>query len=317
LNKLLILTPIKHIEGLYEKLCLHFNCTYYPNEEFKVIKRCLENYQLVLTNPNKSQIKFDEVFFQNAPKLKAIFTASTGEDHIDLENAEKRGIYVYSLKNEQDLIKELSSTAELALAFALVSTRKLIPAINHVRNGGWDYEQFIGRQFSTLKIGIIGFGRLGKIFAHYCKSLGANVQIYDPYVDHHPGYDFVESLERLAENSNVISIHVHHNSETKFMISDDFFEKCSNLISIINTSRGEIINDLALLRYMKKNQNVTYCTDVLSNEILDKKNNIILNEAVNSNRIIITPHIGGMTSDGQKKAYNFTVDKLISKYGIN
>jgi len=313
--RLLILTPIKHIEGLFEFLSKHFDCVYLPDEELIGILPHLKNCDLIFTNPNKSKIKFDQSFFQETPVLKAIFTASTGEDHIDLEIAMKQGINVYSLKNDRKLINELTSTAELAFLFALVSARKFIPAIQHVKEGGWNYEPFIGRQFSALSIGVIGFGRLGKMFAQYCKAFGASVIVYDPYVEPDSEFVFKKSLTDLANTADIISIHVHHNNETKNMISYDFFEACSGVMSIINTSRGEIVNDAALLSYLKKNQNAMYCTDVLTDEILGRRDNILLKESLGWDQVVITPHIGGMTIEGQFKAYTHTANKLVSKYG--
>jgi D-3-phosphoglycerate dehydrogenase len=314
-KKLLILTPIKHIDGLFELLSLNFNCIYLPNEPINKIINSLQDCDLVFTNPNKSKLMFNAEFFEKAPLLKAIYTASTGTDHIDINVAQSLGIKIFSLANEKKVINELTSTAELAFTFALMAARNVLGAIEHVRNGGWDYEEFIGRQFSSLTVGVVGFGRLGKMFANYCKAFGATVLVYDPFVEINSDYTPVNTLIDLAKAVDVISLHVHHTKETKSLVNSSFFDHCKRSINIINTSRGEIIDELALAKFLKDNTHATYYSDVLSNEILGRNINPLMNNTLPQNQLIITPHIGGMTTEGQKKAFYYTANVMIQEYG--
>ena len=313
--KLAILTPVDHISGLLDLLQSNFYCLYFPNEEFQDIKTQISDVEVIFINPNTAQFRIDETFLDNCTSLKAVFTASTGMNHIDLDLAKARSIFVFSLKDEQDLIQQLTSTAELAFAFALISTRKLLPAISSVKEGGWDYREFIGRQFSELSIGVIGFGRLGKMFAKYCDSLGAEVRIFDPFVPQISCYHFVDDVLDLCLNSDVISLHIHHTRETEKLIDARFLSYCKPTVTIINTSRGEIVDELALLEFLGKNPSAHYCTDVLSDEIDGRDSSPLLRAMDITEQIMITPHIGGMTSDGQSKAYFFTAKKLIGLYG--
>jgi D-3-phosphoglycerate dehydrogenase len=216
----------------------------------------------------------------------------------------------------ENMINELTSTAELAFTFALMAARNILSAIEHVRKGGWDYEKFIGRQFSSLTIGVVGFGRLGKMFAYYCKAFGATVLIYDPFVKVNSDFIFVNTLEDLASAADVVSLHVHHTKETKNLLSSNFFDHCKESVNIINTSRGELIDELVLIKFLTKNNKATYYSDVLSNEILGRDTNPLLNNSIVHNQVIITPHVGGMTKEGQKKAFYYTASVMINKYGM-
>lgn len=311
--KLAILTPIVHIEGLLELLQKHFVCMYRPDEKLQKIN--MSDVDLVFTNPNSSKFRLDGDFFSSCPSIKAIFTASTGTNHIDLEIAHSRGVAVYSLKDERELINQLSSTAELAFGLALLSTRRIIPAVNSVQRGFWDYRPYIGRQFSNLSIGVIGFGRLGRMFSNYGSSFGCKVKVYDPYSEISNQFDWAESLEEIARESDIISLHVHHTDETNCMINADFLSQCKPNVTLVNTSRGEIIEEDHLISFLKQNPDSMYCADVLSNEIIGRDNNPIFLYSKNSSQVLITPHVGGMTSDGQKKAFFFMAEKLINLFG--
>jgi len=311
--KLAILTPIAHIEGLLEKLQKNFDCLYKPDEILQKIE--LSDIDLVFTNPNNSKFRLDHDFFSSCSSIKAIFTASTGTNHIDLEIAHARGVQVYSLKNELELINQLSSTAELAFGLALLATRKILPAINSVQRGFWDYRPHIGRQFSTLSVGVIGFGRLGRMFCNYSRSFGCKVKVYDPHVKISAQFDSVKSLEEIAVTSDVISLHVHHTVDTERMINESFLNHCKPNVTIVNTSRGEIIEESHLVDFLERNPDSMYCADVLSDEILGRDKSPVLLYSKDSSQVFITPHIGGMTSDGQKKAFFFAAEKLIDLFG--
>lgn len=315
MHKLAILTPIDHIEGLLELLKKHFICFYRPDENLQSIG--MLDVDFVFTNPNSSKFRLDRDFFSLFPTIKAIFTASTGTNHIDLEITHAKGIEVYSLKDEHELINQLSSTAELAFGLALLATRRLLPAIDSVKNGLWDYRPHIGRQFSNLSIGVIGYGRLGRMFCNYSRSFGSKVKVYDPYKIISSRFEQVDSLQKIAMESDLISLHVHHTNETESMINNDFLKYCKPNMTLVNTSRGEIVEEKHLVSFLAQNSDSMYCTDVLSDEIVGRNNSPILAYSRNSSQVIVTPHIGGMTLDGQRKAFYFMAEKLINLFGYS
>ena len=313
--KILVITPINHIKGLYEEICGLGDVYLFQDPKFNDIKTILADMDAIFTNPNKSKIYLDDKVFQLAPKLKVICTASTGTNHIDLFSSKERNIEVLSLTKEYEVINKISSTAELAFTLTMAGIRKIIPAFTSVLNGEWDYEKFIGRQIGGLTIGVIGYGRLGKMYANYCASFGAEVLIYDPFINE---IDILHAnkvdLENLLEKSDVISIHIHATESNKNFLNQNLFKKMKKNVLIINTSRGDVINEEDLIDFLQNFPSAAAYVDVLADEIRSKHNSPLYKMSKEGNdQIVITPHIGGMTIEGQEIAYMHAA-KLLKNY---
>jgi lactate dehydrogenase-like 2-hydroxyacid dehydrogenase len=307
-NKILIITPVKHIKGLYNKIKKIGKVRIIENISNKQFLKLKDEYKAIFTNPNKSQIYLGKKNLTKLTKLKIICTASTGTNHIDLDYCKKKKIKVISIAKDKKVINKISSTAELAFTLALSSIRNLIPSYLDVQSRNWDYEKFIGRQMNFVNVGIIGYGRLGKLFHRYCKAFKANVKIYDPFIKNKLK-NFV-SLKTLLKDSDLISLHIHSNKNYKFLNKSKLTLMKKSVV-IVNTSRGEIIDEKAMVAFLKKNKQSKIATDVLFNEIKNKFSSILYKYSLkNKDQVIITPHIGGMTIEGQKIAYTHAVDKL-------
>ena len=147
--------------------------------------------------------------------------------------------------------------------------------------------------------------------------------IYDPYIKREiideTAFNVAYNLKEIAKFSDIISLHVHVNESSSKFINKDFLETCNSNVTVINTSRGEIIDEYEMIKFLDKNKEAKYFTDVISDEIEKKDENLIL-QAYNENqymdRLIITPHIGGMTHDARFLAYNRAADLLIEYYEI-
>ena len=312
--RLLVITPVKHINGVPDKLEAFFDVCYMDDPSLDEILPLIHDFDAIFTNPNKSKIFIGNKLLDLARNLKVICTASTGTNHIDIDYAEMKGIKVLSLTEEREIINKISSTAEHAFALTLASLRNIIISYNDVLKGRWDYEKFIGRQMDGLTIGVIGFGRLGNLYSNYCKALGSKVLAYDPYMKiSQNGVKQVKNFSELITNSDVISFHVHVTKETKNMVNNDWFTIMKPNVLLINTSRGEIINEENLISFLEKNRKARIATDVISDEIRNRKNNLLLNYAKSSQQVVITPHIGGMTKEAQEIAYNHAV-KMLKNY---
>jgi D-3-phosphoglycerate dehydrogenase len=173
------------------------------------------------------------------------------------------------------------------------------------------------RQFTNLKIGIIGYGRLGIKYSKYMLALNSKVFVYDPLKKiKNLKLIQLKNLKRIFKICDVISLHVHVQKNTVNMINSKLLSHAKDNLLLINTSRGELINEEDLIKFLKKNKEAKYAADVLNNEIKNKKKNKILNEFKNNNQILITPHIGGMTIEAQEIAYGKAIDltnKFLSK----
>ena len=312
-DKILITTPITHIDGLKQILDNNFSLLMNENSDLNELTSSKEVIA-VFTNPNKLTYKLNSEFFNLYPNLKVICTASTGTNHIDKKESKKRNLKIISITEERDTINKISSTAEHAFALTLSALRHIPDSFDSVKKGYWSYLPFIGRQISELTFGVIGYGRLGKFYSQYCDAFGSKVIVYDPYKDvTHPRIERVSSLEEIARESDVISIHAHVSKETTHLLSSEFFKNTKDNVLIVNTSRGEIIDERYLLSKLREKKLMKYATDVLEGEFTSFDSKPLINFAKdNPGQIIITPHLAGMTKEAQAIAFKKAANLLIN-----
>ena len=313
MNKILVITPVHHIHGVVKVLEKCGDVTYLENPKPKTVLNCIKDFDALFTNPNKSNIFIDRDLINAAKKLKVICTASTGTNHIQKEYAKEKNIAVLSLTEEREVINRISSTAEHAFALMLAALRKIPQSFDFVKSGKWDYEPFIGRQLDHLNIGIVGFGRLGSLFGQYASAFKSNIMVYDPYKNIDQSFVKQVKLNDLLKYSDVITVHVHVTKETYQMVNNSWFEKMRSNVLLINTSRGDIFNENELIKFLSCNPDAYYATDVLAEEITSKWDNKLIKYARENKQVLITPHIGGMTIEGQMIAYNHAA-KMLNEY---
>ena len=311
-----VITPIKHLLGVQKLIESKGHIFYLEKGNKQEVRDLLlkNNINVILCNPNQQSYKIDKELLENT-SIKTINSCSTGLNHIDLDYCKKNNIKIQCHKNDFNLINQLPSTSELAFGLMLSLLRQIPQGQKHVSEYKWDYTQFMGRQVKDLKVGIVGYGRLGKMMFNFCKAFGADVMIYDPYVrdqlsDRFLLNNWCSSLEQLFEFSDVVSLHVHVTDETKYMINKDLFGSIKKDCYIINTSRGEIVNELDIAVGLKTNIITGYATDVIENEFDDLVKSPIIDAMNTGENIIVTPHVGGMTIEGQTKAYKHSIKKL-------
>ena len=161
--KILCLTPIKHLDGIYEHLETFGEVDYKPDirndVDFNFID--ISKYDVIFCNPNKQNYKLDKYILKHFNGT--ILTASTGLNHIDIDYCNEKGIKVMSHKEDMELLNELPSTAELAFGLMSSMLRNIPSSFEDVKVGGWDYDMHMGHQLKGKTIGIIGYGRLGKM----------------------------------------------------------------------------------------------------------------------------------------------------------
>ena len=310
-KQILCITPIKHLKGVYEKLATYGDVVYKPNiskdELIELLKKISIPY--LFTNPNKQGFLLDSDVLQYGD-IKVINTCSTGTNHIDLDYCKNSNIEVWSLTSDYELINDLPSTSELAFGLMLSLLRNIPSGFDNVKEGHWNYEPYIGHQVKGLVIGIIGYGRLGKIMKQLFKGWGVEILVNDPY-ENSKNCIKVDK-EYLITKSNVIFLHVHVTEETRRMVNDEFLSKMKINSYLINTSRGELVDESAIIKYLKNGNLKGYGTDVISDEF-SEINDSQLVEASKFHNIVITPHVGGMTIEGQTKAFMWAVCKFKEK----
>ena len=309
--KILVITPVRHIIGVPEILESTGEVTYMEDPSKEEVISVIDAYDAIFTNPNKSKVFIGKDILDVANKLKVICTASTGTNHIDKLYVEELGLPILSLTEERDVINRISSTAELAFSLTLASLRHVVKSHKAVLEGEWNYEKYIGRQMNCLTIGIIGYGRLGSMYSKYCKVFDSRVLVYDPYKEvDDKGIEQVDKLEFLLQQSDIIAIHVHVTEETIGMIDKVCFDIMKKDVVIVNTARGDMVNELDLVTFLQSNPNARIATDVLADEIRNRENSPLLKYALKSEQVIITPHIGGMCREAQEIAYGHAAKRL-------
>jgi D-3-phosphoglycerate dehydrogenase / 2-oxoglutarate reductase len=268
--------------------------------------------EVIFTNPNNLGFHYTEEFIKRCTSLRYFVTASTGLDHVDTYVLRSLGIELVCLRNDSEFMSKVTATAEHAVCLTLASLRNIPAAISNISQRRWSWENCVGRQLSSLKVGILGFGRLGKIYASVTRQMSQELKIYDPLENG----QFIPENERAElqdiHDCDVISIHVHLSDNTRNMINRDFLSRCKTDVTIVNTSRGGIVDEYDLAEFLKCNRNARYATDVLSNELLSITTNPLFDEIL-SHQVLITPHIGGMTSESRQLAYGRVVELLVEK----
>ena len=252
-----------------------------------------------------------------APKLRWLLTPTTGLDHIDLEAAAAQGVAVVSLRGLPGL-EAVTSTPEHAFALLLALVRRIPGAVAHTWEGGWDRDAFQGRELRGKQVGVIGLGRTGTAFAGYCQAFGMSVRYYDPYVKGGawPGLD---SLAALAAWSDVISVHVHLTPETAGMLDAAFFQGCGRSPWLVNTSRGDLVDEGALLEALQSGRISGAAVDVVQGE--PEKGGVwsspLRDYAKRHANLLVTPHIAGCTLDAMRHTEEMIVDAFLQRLAVD
>ncbi len=264
----------------------------------------------------RSRIPMDANFLDYAPQLKFIARSGAGMENIDLEYCSKRNIQLFNAPEGNR-----NAVAEHALGMLLSLFNKLHTADRDVRNGVWDREGNRGIELDGKKVGIIGYGNNGTAFAKKLRGFDVEVLVYDKYKSGF-GDEFVSevTLEHLYEESDVISFHIPQNEETLFWANTHFFSNVKKPFYLINLSRGKIVKIEALLEAIHNKKVLGACLDVLEFEKSSFENMFDGNlppafkELLQSDKVILSPHVGGWTYESYFKLSNVLADKILAFY---
>tara|TARA_B110001450_G_C17613435_1_gene478234 strand:+ start:189 stop:1136 length:948 start_codon:yes stop_codon:yes gene_type:complete len=244
------------------------------------------------------------------PELKIVISATTGLDHIDKKEINRRNINLVSLRGHNDFLKTIPSTAEHTWGLLLALIRNIPLANEHVKLGNWNRDLFKGLQLKNKTIGIIGMGRTGSRIARYADTFEMNIQYYDPFVmDSRFGVK-VNCLDDILKQSDIISIHVHLSKETKHLLNAENLKNLKQNAYVINTSRGQLVDESALCNLLINKKISGVASDVLYNEFKEIHHNSLWKLQNKGYNIIITPHIGGATMDAMWACEEYLVNQF-------
>jgi D-3-phosphoglycerate dehydrogenase / 2-oxoglutarate reductase len=242
------------------------------------------------------------------PRCRHIVCPVTGLDHIDLEACAAKGIRVLSLRGEVDFLKNVRATAELTIGLSLALLRKIPQAYGHVLAGDWARDEFRGQELLGKTVGIVGMGRLGKITAQLFRAFGCQVLGYDLRPFEEEGVTACESLDVLVKNADLVSLHLNYLPENQHLFDDALFSKFKKGNLLVNTARGGIVDGHALLRHLENGHLAGAALDVIEDEH-EHRSSPLIAYARSHDNLLITPHIGGNTSESFAKTEVFMAEK--------
>ena len=313
-KNLLITAPFFFINELKKKLLRKFNCTFISDVSKKNVIKNLINKDAWLCHPSP-EYKIDKSLI-NKKNLKIIATPSTGTNHINLNHCKKNKIKVVSILNNPKT-KNIKASSEFTFLLILASLRKLILAKEKVQMGYWRNveDELRGDELFNKKVGIIGYGRIGKNIGKFSKSFGAKVRAYDPYIINKNNKIIENDLAKLLKESDIIVISVTFNKNNINFVGKNFLKNLKENCILINTSRGEVVNEMELIKALKSKKIKYAATDVVrAEQNLSKKNNKLIEYSKKNNNLLVTPHIAGLTIDSERKAAEITIDNLVKYF---
>lgn len=264
----------------------------------------------------RSRFPMDEQILQYAPNLRFIARSGAGMENIDEAYCAGRGIQLFNAPEGNR-----NAVGEHALGMLLALMNKLHTADRDVRNGIWDREGNRGIELDGKTVGIIGYGNNGAAFAKKLRGFDVKVLAYDKYKTGY-GDDFVmeATLEAVLRKADVISFHIPQNSETIYFADQEFFDGLGRSIFLLNLSRGKIVETAALIRAMESGVVLGAGLDVnefekasfesfFENDVPEE-----LRYLLHSDRVLLTPHVGGWTQESYFKLSDVLAQKILNRY---
>ncbi|MCK8816723.1 C-terminal binding protein [Natroniella sulfidigena] len=249
--------------------------------------------------------------FAALPDLKVVARYGVGVDVVDLEAATEHGVAVV---NVPDYCED--EVSDQAFALLMACARKTVLLNNDVKSGNWDFN--VGKPIHRLRgstLGIVGFGKIPRKLAEKAKVFGFEMLVYDPFVEQEVeeeyGVQLVE-LDELMKRSDYVSVHVPLNEHTKHLIGAEEFELMKESAFIINTARGAVLDEAALVTALDNGQLAGAGLDVTEEEPIAKDSPLL-----EMDNVIINPHVGWYSEEAQvelqTKAAQGVADVLTGK----
>jgi len=235
----------------------------------------------------RSATKVTKGLLADAPRLKLVARAGVGLDNIDVEACRAGGIKVVNTPGAST-----NAVAELALGLIITGLRNVQKAHHQMKAGVWDKKGLVGREVEGKTIGIIGYGRIGASLGQKAHALGMKVISYNIPPRHEDGIAAFVELDELLSRADVISIHVPVTESTRNLINSRNIAKMKNNVFIVNTSRGEIVDEDALYDACRSGKVLGAALDVYKTEPYKGK-------LLELDNVCFTPHLGGSTKEAQ------------------
>ncbi|HXV47079.1 MAG TPA: hydroxyacid dehydrogenase [Nitrososphaera sp.] len=274
---------------------------YKPEIKPAELTSSVKDYDVIIV---RSRTKVTKEVVDAAASAKIIARVGVGLDNVDVKAAEARKIRVINAPEAASI-----AVAELAIGLMLSLARSIARADVEGKRGNWIKKELMGMQLSGKYLGIVGVGNIGRTVGRMAKALRMNLIGYDPYPINP---DFIKEtgmivtdLNTLLESADFVTCHVPATPETKYMFNSERFAKMKPTAYLVNTSRGEIIDESALYDALKNGKIAGAALDVFEVEPPTNK------ELVGLPNLVCTPHIGAQTREAQELASTVIAEKVI------
>ena len=291
------------VPGL-EKLGIQVD--YQPNIQRKEIIQCIGLYQGLIL---RSKTNIDSEILSKTTQLKFVARAGAGTDNIDEQAMEKMGITLINApEGNRDTL------AEHTIALILSLTNNIVKSDTEVRKKQWKRSENMGDELKGKTVAIYGYGNMGQAVAKRLPAFEVNILAYDKYKSGFSNSTCKEAdIDQIFSQADILTLHLPLTSETQNLVNRSFLNKFKKPIYLINTSRGEILSEKALMYHLEKNNIKGAGLVVLANEKLEtltpeeEKTFAYLS---GSPKTIITPHIGGWSKESYKRISEVLIAKI-------
>lgn len=252
----------------------------------------------------RSATKVTSELLGAATKLRVVGRAGVGVDNIDVTAATQQGIIVMNTPQANAV-----AAAEQTLALMLAATRHTAAAHRALSEGRWERSQWIGTELYRKKLGVIGFGRIGRLVATRAKAFGMDVLAFDPYVSEERALDAgveLVNLDELYGQADYVTLHVPTSPDTENIIDSNAIESMKDGVIIVNVARGALIDEAALAAALRTGKVKAAAVDVYRTEPPEQGHPLI-----GLPNVVHTPHLGASTAEAQRDVSAQIADQVI------
>ena len=261
------------------------------------------------------KVRVGAPMIEQSPRLRVVAVAATGADHIDDAALSQRGIPLFTLRGQADILRNLTPAAEHSWLLLMACARQLIAAVEHVDQGGWNRTDFPGVMLRGKTIGIVGVGRIGTWMSRYATAFGMQCLGYDPHATAWPEGVERATLPELLSRADVVTLHVPLLKDNAGFFDAECFARMKRGAIFVNTSRGDLTDETALLRELEDGRIAAAGLDVLSGEP-EIEAHPLRRYAMMHRNLIITPHIGGFSPDAVSIVVAHSATRIVEQLGL-
>jgi D-3-phosphoglycerate dehydrogenase len=310
--KILVTEPLNLADEVKRRLAALGSVNYGPFDD-RALLEALADSDVLMVRLGRY---ISASLLNQAPKLRYVLTATTGLDHIDVDAARRAGVRVISLGECKEAIGDVTATAEHCFGLILALARRIPWAADHVLAGGWDRDRFWGMQLAGKRLGIVGYGRIGAMVARYANAFGMEIVAYDQATEKVRAPAKYVGFDELLRSSDVVTLHVTAALENRHLIDAAAVNKIKHGAIVINTARSFIADEEALGNALSRGRLAGVAVDVLAGEERGAiEMSPLLARGREGHSVIITPHIGGATSESVGRTEAAIVERLALELG--